>query len=441
MFSNKDLKRLVIPLFLDQILLIIVGIAGTMMVSYAGESAMSGVSLVEMINMLLINVLSALATGGSVIVSQYIGSKDINKARFASSQLITITAIISLLITLLVILFHEPILKILFGKIDESVMNSAITYFIISSLSYPFLAIYNACTALFRSMGNSRIPVIISVIMNGINLFGDAIGIFYLHAGVKGVAIATLIARLIGAVIMLMLTLNQKNMIYIKISEIFSWDNNMIRRILNLAVPNGIENGLVQLGRVLLVSITALFGTTQIAANGITNSLVLIAISVANSMNLAIVTVVGQCIGARDYEQATYYIKKLLKVTYISTFIISIGEILLLNQILNLYTLSSATHKLTFILVVIHNIFAITLYPLGFTLSSALRATGDVKFTMVVSLITMFVFRLFFAYILGVVFKMGVIGVWTAMGIDWFVRAVIYVFRFKNGKWKELKVI
>jgi putative MATE family efflux protein len=441
MFTNRALKRLIIPLFLDQILIITVGIIATIMLSYAGEAAVSGVSLVEMINMLLINVFAALSTGGAVVVSQYIGRKEGEKARFAASQLITVTTLFSVFVLLLVTFFHKPILQILFGNIDEDVMAAAITYFIISGLSYPFLAVYNSCAALFRSMGNSRVPMIVSIIMNLVNVIGNAVGIFALHMGVTGVAFAALFARIIAAGIILGLSFSRKNEIYLRFSVIFSWNRDMQKKILNIAIPNGIENGIVQLGRVLLISIIALFGTTQITANGITNSLVMMSISFASAMNLAIVTVIGQCVGAGDYEQADYYMKKLIRLTYLGTIMISIGEILLLPWILNLYTLSTEAHQLTYLLVIIHNAFAIFLWPIAFTLSSGMRAAGDVRFTMVISICSMFIFRISFAVILGVVFQLGVIGVWIAMGIDWSFRSIVFLLRYKRGKWKTFKVI
>lgn len=441
MFSNRALRKLILPLFLDQILLITVGIIATMMLSYAGEAAVSSVSLVDMINMLMINVLAALATGGAVVVSQYIGGGAKEKANHAASQLITITAIISVGITIAVVLFNKPMLKLLFGNIDADVMASAVTYFFLSGLSYPFLALYNSGAALFRSMGNSKIAMFVSIVMNVTNVIGIAVAIFGFHGGVIGVGLANLLARMIAACIMMILALNKSNEIYIRFSEIFSWRKELIGKILRIAVPNGIENGLVQLGRVLLISIIALFGTAQITANGVTNSLVMMAISFGCATNLAIVTVVGQCVGAGDYDQATYYTKKILKLTYLVTAGISILEIVLLPWILSLYTISPEASRLIYILVVIHNIVAIFLWPVSFTLSNGLRAAGDVRYTMYIAIGSMFFFRLTFAYILGVIFQLGVIGVWIAMCIDWTFRSIIYLVRFKRGRWKSFRVI
>ena len=441
MFSNESLKKLIIPIFMDQILIIIASIIATMMISYAGEASVSAVSLIDMINMLLINVLAALTAGGAVIVSQYIGFRDKNKSCIAASQLFTIATIISIGIMGFVFIFHKPLLKILFGNVDYNVMNLAITYFVIYSISYPFLSIYDSGAALIRSIGNSRVPMIVSIAMNAINIVGNAIGIFVFNAGVVGIAISIIISRAFAALVMVYLSLNKKNKVFISFSQIFTIKRDMIIKILNIAIPNGIENGIVQLGRILLISIIALFGTDQIAANGITNSLVMISISFATAMNIAIVSVIGQCVGAGDYAQADFYTKKLLKITYIGTIVISLAEILLLPWILNWYTLSAEVTNLTYILVIIHNCLAIIFWPLSFTLPNSLRASGDVRFTMIVSISSMFILRISFGYILGIIFNLGVIGVWLAMGADWMLRSIIYVLRFKNGKWREFKVI
>lgn len=342
---------------------------------------------------------------------------------------------------LLVLIFHKPMLSILFGRTDKDVMKAAVTYFVFSGLSYPFLAVYNSCASLFRSMGNSRITLAVSIFMNLGNVIGDATGIFLFHAGVTGVGIATLTARATAAALIMGLSLNSKNEVFARFQDIFKWDGKMILRILNIAVPNGIENGIYQLGRVLLISLISMFGTAQIAANGITNSLVMIAISFASAVNLAIVTAVGQCVGAGDYPQATYYIKKLVRITYIGTVLLSLSEILFLPLILHLYSLTAEVSHLTYILVVIHNGFAVFLWPLAFTLSNGLRAAGDVRFTMIVSICSMFVLRISCAYVLAIFLHMWVIGVWIAMGLDWTFCSTVFITRFKLGKWKSFKVI
>lgn len=441
MFSNKALKKLILPLIIEQILIMAVGVADTVMVSYAGEVAISGVGLVDMFNNLIITVLAAIDAGGAIIVSQYIGNKDRKNANKASSQLLTITIVIATVIMLGCLVFHRILLSTFFGAIEMDVMKAATTYFLISAISFPFLGVYNSAAALYRSMEKTRTTMYVSILMNIINVVGNYIGVFILHAGVAGVAVPTLISRIVAAIIMFALSLNSSNLVYVKIKNVFAWDQEMISRILKIAVPNGIENGLFTLGRVLVTSIVALFGTSQIAANSVAGSIDQIAVVVVNAINLGIVVVVGQCIGANDYEQAKYYIKKLMKISYIVTGIIGSAVILLLPWILNLYSLSSEARNLTFILVIMHNIMATALHPTAFVLPNGLRAAGDVKFSMVVGIVSMILFRLGAAVLFGIIFNLGIIGVWIAMGSDWLCCSVCFVIRFIKGKWRQFKVI
>ena len=441
MFSNKALKKLILPLIIEQILIMAVGVADTVMVSYAGEVAISGVGLVDMFNNLIITVLAAIDAGGAIIVSQYIGNKDRKNANKASSQLLTITIVIATVIMLGCLVFHRILLSTFFGAIVMDVMKAATTYFLISAISFPFLGVYNSAAALYRSMEKTRTTMYVSILMNIINVVGNYIGVFILHAGVAGVAVPTLISRIVAAIIMFALSLNSSNLVYVKIKNVFAWNQEMISRILKIAVPNGIENGLFTLGRVLVTSIVALFGTSQIAANSVAGSIDQIAVVVVNAINLGIVVVVGQCIGANDYEQAKYYIKKLMKISYIVTGIIGSAVILLLPWILNLYSLSSEARNLTFILVIMHNIMATALHPTAFVLPNGLRAAGDVKFSMVVGIVSMILFRLGAAVLFGIIFNLGIIGVWIAMGSDWLCRSVCFVIRFIKGKWRQFKVI
>lgn len=441
LFSNQSLKKLIWPLIVEQVLVMIVGMADTMMVSYAGETAISGVGLVDMVNNLIITVLAAIATGGAVIVSQYIGSQDRKKANFASGQLMTITVIISTVIMLFCLLFRKGILSLFFGSIETGVMDACIVYFSITALSFPFLGIYNSSSALFRSIEKTKITLYVSLLMNTINIIGNYIGVIILGAGVAGVAIPTLISRIVAAVIMFVLALDHKNAVYVKVKNIFTINIPMMKRILNIAVPNGIENGLFTLGRVLVTSIVALFGTSQIAANSVAGSIDQIAVVVVNAINLAIVTVVGQCVGANDYDQATYYIKKLMKISYIVTAMIGGIVIVALPWILNLYTLSNEARNFTYILVIMHNVMAFALHPTSFVLPNGMRAAGDVKYSMYVGIGSMLAFRLGSAVLFGIIFNMGIIGVWIAMGSDWLCRSVCFMIRFIKGKWKEYKLI
>ncbi|MBP3918879.1 MAG: MATE family efflux transporter [Clostridia bacterium] len=441
LFSNQSLRRLILPLMVEQVLAISVGMVDTMMISQAGESAISGVSLVDMVNHLLITMLSALATGGAVIVSQYIGHKERDSACRAAGQLITVTTCISMGIAALCLCFRKPILGVLFGAIEADVMENALVYFRISAYSYPFLAVYNACAALFRSMGNSKISMYVSVGMNAVNAIGNAILIFGFQMGVAGAAYASLLSRALAALVMFVLLYPDKNYVFLRAKAIFSWNGACVARILRIAFPSGVENGIFQLGRVLVVSIIAGFGTTQIAANAVANNLDSMGCIAGQAMNLAMITVIGQCLGAGEKEQAEYFAHKLMKITYAATAAVNLTIFANLFWILKIYDLSDASRQLAVILIFIHNGFAMLMWPASFTLPNVLRAGGDVRYPMVISIFSMVVFRILFSLILGVGCNMGAIGVWIAMVMDWIFRTVNFVIRFKKGKWKTIKVI
>lgn len=440
MFSNRYLYKLIIPLIIEQVLTVTVGISDVIMVSSIGESAVSGVSLVDMINVLIINVFAALATGGAVVSSQFLGEKDRTKACESANQLIIVTIFISLIITLFCILFRKVLLTLVFGKIDTDVMNNAIIYFMISALSYPFIAVYNSCAALFRSMGNSKISMFTSLIMNIINISGNAVFIFVLNMGAAGAAVASLISRMTASIIMIILIHNSKNEIYINKNSKIHINFNIVKRILGVGIPNGLENGMFQFGRVIVVSIISSFGTVQIAANAVANNIDSMGCIPGQALSLAIITVVGQCVGAKDYNMAEYYTKKLLKMTYKFTIILNSFILLLLPLILKIYNLSPDTIKLASILIFIHNAAAMVLWPASFTLPNALRASNDVKYTMIVSIFSMWTFRIVSSYIIGKWLGLGAIGVWIAMIMDWGFRVICFTIRFFRGKWKLQKI-
>lgn len=441
MFTKEQLKKLILPLIVEQILAITVGMVDTMMISYAGEAAISGVSLVDMINVLLINIFAAVGTGGAVVVSQYLGHGNKKLACRAAEQLITVSAAISTGIMLLGLLFRAPLLRLLFGTVEADVMQNAMIYFLISAFSFPFLGVFNACAAAYRSMGNSKISMKVSVGMNIFNAIGNAVLIFGFQMGTAGAALSTLAARILGALVMMILMKNQKNDVYVIYRNLIAWEKGMVRRILHIAIPNGVENGLFQLGRVLVVSIISRFGTAQIAANAVANNLDSMGCIAGQAMNLAMITVVGQCMGAGEKEQAVWYTKKLWKFTYKITAAVNSIILLSLPLLLNIYSLSPEAWRYAFILVCIHNGCAILLWPTSFTMPNALRASGDVRFTMVVSVASMFIFRIGFSVVLGINFGLGAIGVWIAMVLDWICRVSFYVWRFCSKKWLNFKVI
>ena len=436
LFSKKDLRKLIIPLILEQTLAITVGMADTMMISSAGEAAVSGVSLVDMFNNLIISVLAALATGGAVVTSQCIGAGRREEACRSARQLVFTEAAITIGISVLVLLFHRQILGLFFGQIETDVMQNAIIYLIISVFSFPLLAVYDSCAALYRSMGNAQITLKISLLMNVINVVGNAIGVYVLKLGVAGVAIPSLVSRGVAGVVLFTILHNPDNLVFLTRGK-FKVDATIVKRILFIGIPSGIENGIFQLGRVLVVSIIAAFGTSQIAANGVANSLDSMGCIVGQAMSLAMITVIGRCVGAGEEGQVRYYTKKLLGETYFYTAVINSIILLLLPWILQIYGLGEETTRLSYILVMIHDGMAIFLWPASFVLPNMLRACNDVKYTMVVSIFSMITFRIGFSYLFGVHMGWMAVGVWAAMVIDWVFRVICFVGRYLAGTWRK----
>ena len=440
-FTNKELKKLILPLFLEQLLMMLVGIADTFTISYVGEAAVSGVSLVNSFNTIFIYLFTALASGGAIMISQYIGKKSYEMAGETSSQLFMFSAIFSIVLSVGVLIGNQTMLRIMFGKVEEPVMESCIIYLRISAYSYPALAIYNAGASVFRSMGKTSITMYISMIANIINVVGNIVGVFILQAGVAGVAYPSLIARIFTAVAITLLCFQRKNIIFYKLKWIVNWNKSLLKQILNVAIPNGIENGIFQFVKVALSSVVALFGTYQIAANGVAQSIWSLAALMGVTMGPVYITVIGQCMGAGMPESAAYYFRKLTKLTIV----LSIGWnalIFALTPILmSVFALSDASKKLVIWLVLIHNICNAIAFPLSGPLGNGLRAAGDIKFTMNISILSTIFCRLFFSILFGIDLKLGVIGIALAMCLDWIIRGIIFTRRFYRGKWKSYQMI
>ncbi len=441
LFSNQALKNMVIPLFMEQLLVMLVGLADTLVISYAGEDAVSGVSLVNQFNTIFIYLFTALASGGAVVLSQYIGRKEMESAGQSASQLLLFSTLFSIVMGAAVLAGNRMMLSLLFGKVEDSVMAACITYLKISVYSYPALAVYNSGAAVYRSLGKTNVTMYLSIISNIINVIGNVVGVFVLNAGVAGVAWPSFLARTFSAVVITVLCFQKKGAVQYRLRWIFRWDGELMGSILKIAVPNGAENGIFQLVKVALSSIVALFGTYQIAANGVAQSIWSLAALAGVAMGPAFITVIGQCMGNRDTEAAEYYFKKLTKMTVLISSAWNLLVFLLTPFFLRFYMLAPETKQLVVWLVLIHNVFNALAFPFSGALSNGLRAAGDVKFTMVVSILSTIGVRLLLSYLLGIVLDMGVMGIAEAMVCDWVIRAVIFAGRLRSGKWKEFQVI
>ena len=441
LFSNKMLLTLIIPLVIEQLLSVLVGMADSIMIASVGEAAVSGVSLVDQIMVLLINMFAALATGGVVVAGQYLGQKKQEQACRSATQLVWFITICAIVITLLVYAGKYMILHGIFGEIEPDVMRHANIYLLIVTASIPFMALYNGGAAIFRAMGNSRMPMQVSIIMNIINIGGNAILIYGFHRGTEGVAIPTLISRMTAAVIIITLLCNQELTLHIEKTFRYCVDWNLVKKILSIGVPNGLENSMFQLGKILVLSLISTFGTYAIAANAVSNAIALFQILPGMAISFAVTTVISRCVGAGDYEQVKYYNKKLLIITYVSM-AATVGFIfLILPFILRAYNLSDLTAETTRQIIYFHGISAVLIWPLAFTLPGTFRASGDAKTCMIISITSMWIFRIAFSYILGKYLGMGVFGVWVAMVIDWVFRTICFIIRYFRGNWKKDAIV
>ena len=438
LFSLNDLVRLIIPLIVDQFLQVTVGLSDSIMVARVGEAAVSGVSLVDTVMLLIINIFTALATGGAVIAGQYLGRKDPKTGCEATAQLFNFTFLFSIFIMILGYLGQNVILHHVFGKIEADVMKDSRTYLLIVLSSIPMIAMYNAGAAIFRAMGNSNIAMKTSLLMNSINVFGNALLIFGFHRGVEGVAIPTVVSRGVACVVILILLNNQEHELHILHPYPFKIKWNVLKKILYIGIPNGLENSMFQLGKIAVLSLVSGLGTASLAANAVGNNIANFAILPGMSFGFALLTVCAQCVGAGDFEQVKYYTKHMMRVEYLCLIASNLIVILALPFILSVYNLSDEAAQYANDIILYHAACVVTIWPLSFTLPNTLRAAADVKVTMVLSIISMWVFRFGFSYLLAIEFHMGIFGVWVAMTIDWLVRGIFFVCRYRSGRWQKI---
>lgn len=458
MFSNRQIAGLIWPLFIEQLLNITVGIADVIMVSNLGEAEVSGVSLVDSINILLFGLLTALGTGGAVVVSQYIGRRDTKKAENTAVQLIYTMLILSGAVTLLMIVFRQQVLSIVFGKVKPDVMTASLKYFWITMLALPGIAVYCGIAAIFRAQGNSRVSMYASILINIVNVGGNILCIYVLHMGVEGVAIPTTLSRFGAAALLTFLMLREKpfnDQKPVSIRRLFKepLDPGLINKILKIGIPNGLENSVFQIGKILVLSLVATFGTSAIAANAAGNSIASIEILPPQSVSIAMLTVVGQCIGSGDYEQVRYYTKKMMVIAYVAMLVWNIPLLISTRSILGFYNLSREGTDIAWWMAMTHGVIGILLWPMSFTLPNALRAANDATYTMIVSICSMFAIRIGMSYafkyteifglipLLGWSSAYGAIGSWIAMCLDWVLRSGLFIGRLIGGKWKGRNLI
>lgn len=437
LYSNAQLKRLILPLIMEQLLAILVGMLDTVMISGVGEAAVSGVSLVDNINILVINIFAALATGGAVVAGHAIGQQNQEQAGRAAWQMVLFLLYTSLFTTVILLGAHTGILRAVFGQVEAEVMDSATTYLIITGLSICPLALYNGCAALFRAMGDSKTTMYISLLMNLINLAGNSLLIFGLGMGVAGAAIATLAARTISAMLIFYLMLDERRLIHFKNRLTARMDFPLVKKILFIGIPNGLENSLFQLGKILLLSLVSTFGTSAIAANAVCGTITNFNILPGMAIGMAILSVSSVCIGAGEFAQARYYTRKMMWISWICMSAISLIMMAGCSFFLKIYHLTAETETLAVQVIRFHAVMCMISWVPSFSIPNTLRAAGDVVWTMAISIISMWTFRIITAYVFSYVFHLGLIGIWIAMTIDWTFRGICYTIRYHGHKWER----
>lgn len=439
-FTNKEILNLLLPLILEQFLVVMVGMADIAMVSFVGEEAISAVSVIDAINVFIIQMFMGFAAGGSVIIAQYIGAGDLKKSSDATKQTTYMAFLIGVIIGGVLFLCRDGVVGFMFGNTDKLILENAHIYFIYSLISYPLIAIYNTTSASFRAMGNGRISLYSSILMNVINISGNAVLIYGFGKGVEGAAVATLISRIIAAMLLFVLLCRRSNKVRIEKIFHYRFDGDCIKKVFKVALPTSMENGIFQFGRLILQRFVATLGTAAIAAYAVACSIASVSNAAGSAINNGMIAVVGQCMGAGEKEDAVMYTKHILKISYVFTWIISAGLILVNPYLLSVYNLGPQAHGYTNIMLYMYYIGCSLIWPLSFNLPMALKGAGDTKFTFIASLVSMWLVRIVLGYILGEF--MGVVGVWIAMICDWVVRSTVFLIRFKDkDKWQNIKVI
>jgi putative MATE family efflux protein len=441
-WNNKALFRLLWPLVIEQVLALAMGAIDTVMVSSVGEHAVSGVNIIDNINNLLIIAFTALCTGGAVVTSQYIGRRDSSNASLAARQLYYVVTLVALVIMGFALVLRVPVIRLIYGNIEEDVMEAAKIYFLITALSYPFLAIYNACAALFRAAGNSKVPMGIALLVNLMNIGGNAFFIYGLKIGVTGAALSTLFSRIVAAAILTgILVTNRRGPVSLSGILKIRFIRSTIRNILNVGIPSGLESSMFMVGRLLTQRIFTVFGTAAMAANAIAGVVNSFSFMPGQAFGIALLTIVGQCVGAGDYEGAKRYTAKIMKFTYLLIVAISGGIFIFREPLVSLFDLSGEAHDQALYFLQFHCISMAIGWGASFALPNALRAAGDARFVMITAIISMWTVRVSFSYILTFVFGIGPVGVWIAMGADFIARGSSYTIRWLRGRWQEKKVI
>ena len=441
LFNRKSLINLMVPLILEQIFLGTIGIADMVMVAPVGETAISGISLVNSINMLFQSMFSALAAGGGILASQYLGKRERDHANGTARQLLVLSLCFSAAIAAVCCAGNQWFPRRLLPTAEAAVLKEAVTYFYLSALAYPCIMVFDACGALFRGMGESRIPLCGSSLMCVGNIFLNAIFIFGLDWGVFGAGFASLCAKAIGTALLLWFLSKRRFSISLRHMAGLRAEPVILKNIFRLAVPMAMEDGIFHVGKLLVQGVVTSYGTTAIAANAVALTVADFTQMPVYAIGLGLTTVVGQCIGAGETGQARRYAGNILKVSFVLAAVLSAATFIGAEPIARLYQLTQETKETTMSLIRFHALICGTVWVCAFNIPCVLRAASDVNFNLAVSIFSMWLFRVGFSYVFRETTDIGVLSVWMAMGMDWLFRGAVYMARFLNGAWLHKRFI
>ena len=440
LFSKKDLKKLYVPILIEILLTVSVGVADTMMVSQAGETAVSGVSCFNTIQNFLIALFSAFATGGSVVVGQLLGMKNYERAKNAVKDLMYLTLLVSILLSLSFIGFKEPLLRLIYGESEEAVIASALDYALPILISLPFLASQSSLNAILRVQGKTKTTMWSSIIANIINVVGNAIFILVFDMGALGVGISTLISRIISALILFFASRNKGLQAPLEKILQFRHQGNMMGTIFSIALPSGIENSIFQLGKIVMIATIAQCGTSSMAAFSVLDNIGTFSNITGQAAGQTLMVVGGYAAGAGRFDESRRMTKVFLAIAYVSMAILAVIILVFLKPIISIYSFSQETADLSYRILFEYMFWSTIVWPTSFAFPNILKSSGDVKYTMLVAILSMWLFRVFIARVLGIYMGFGIVGVMWGMYIDWVVRAIAFLIRYKSGVWTEKRI-
>lgn len=440
-FTYQQIFAMLLPLILDQFFISIISLLTSAMVSSSSQESVSAVSLVTPVYQMIYAIYSAISSAGTVIIAQYKGHGDEEKMKKAAGQIVSFTFCTAVVFSTILVIFAGPLVRAMFAGADELIITKATDYLIGCALSFISLSLYLGGFAVFRGVGETKICLRLSMIINLLHLFASFVFINLMNLDIIGTALSLNLARLVGGVMAMYFLLYKKSPLRIRMRDLFCVDWEMLRSVIHTSLPFALEQLCFNGGGIIVSMFVVKFGTPSVAANAVSNSTLYVFYAMGQAVVNLCVTVVGQCIGAQDKDMAKRYGKKMVWLGEVLILLALAVLLPFLNPILRLFQAPENTLGQIYILLAIAFVPMALFWSTSNVLPNVLRAAGDVNFASYVSLATMWVFRVGLSYVVSIRIHVGINGVWICMGLEWFVRSIIFLLRFRSGKWLKQKTI